>query len=131
MGAEDRVCTVHEACARLKVDAEGLGLLWDECERRGRVVKLGGGFYCGQLSLSSSSSNKSAAKLYVCNGFYLRMRNTFVRPPTNSIHWYHVEWDSTALSWADFRARWLGCTDPARAPLGSLRRTLADRWSEL
>lgn len=119
--AEDRVCNAEQACERLGVDADGLGLLWDECERQGRVVKLGGGFYCGQL-------NKS---LYVSNGFYLRLRHKFVDPPSNAVHWYNVEWDSSVLSWSDFRGQWLGCTDPARAPRGSLRRTLRDRGLEL
>ena len=35
------------------------------------------------------------------------------------------------MSWADFRGKLLGPTDPASAPEGSLRQMIYSKWSEL
>ena len=35
------------------------------------------------------------------------------------------------MSWADFRGKLLGPTDPASAPEGSLRQQIYSKWSEL
>lgn len=40
-----------------------------------------------------------------------------------SLHYYLVSWDQAKLSWADFRAKVLGATDPNDAQEGSLRNT--------
>ena len=35
------------------------------------------------------------------------------------------------MSWADFRGKLLGPTDPASAPEGSLRKEIYSKWSDL
>ena len=58
------------------------------------------------------------------------MRSGFVAPNT-SIHYYVVEFDPAKLSWADFRAKVLGPTDPKDAPDGALRGTIFKDWKAL
>ena len=64
------------------------------------------------------------------NGFFMSMRSKFT-VPGECIYHYVVEWDSSAVSWADFRGKVLGPTDPAEAPAGSLRGMIMGRWQEL
>lgn len=45
--------------------------------------------------------------------------------------YYVVEWDAGRLSWADFRARVCGATDPAEADPGSIRGGALARWESL
>ena len=43
-------------------------------------------------------------------------------------------WGTTTLrkmSWADFRGKLLGPTDPAAAPAGSLREQIYSKWEDL
>jgi hypothetical protein len=60
----------------------------------------------------------------------MKMRSGFVAPNT-SIHYYVVEFDPAKLSWADFRAKVLGPTDPKDAPDGALRGTIFKDWKAL
>jgi hypothetical protein len=48
-----------------------------------------------------------------------------------SIHYFTIEWDTTKSSWADFRGKVLGATDPTTADEGSLRREILDKYEEL
>lgn len=85
-------------------------------------VKLGGGFYCGQIEVDS-------VKYYTFNAFFMTMRGKFTAPGT-SIHYYVVEFDPKALPWADFRGKVLGPTDPNDAPADSLRGIIAKDWEK-
>merc|ERR1712222_284776 len=60
----------------------------------------------------------------------MAMRSKFTKA-NEEIYWYSVEWDSTALSWADFRGKVLGPTDPADAPKDSLRGGALANWKDL
>ena len=86
-------------------------------------VKLGGGFYCGQIEVEG-------VKNYTFNAFFMTMRGKFTAAGT-SIHYYVVEFDPTKLSWADFRGAVLGPTDPANAPADALRGIIAAGWEGL
>jgi CDGSH-type Zn-finger protein len=68
--------------------------------------------------------------LYVFNGFFMEMRSKFTDPSV-SLHYYVVEFDSSKLSWKDFRGQLLGPTDPATAPAGSLRGKINAQWESL
>ncbi len=68
--------------------------------------------------------------IFVVNGFYAAMRARYTTPGA-SIYYYTVEWESSELSWADFRSRVLGTTDPERAAAGSMRSEIAKRWESL
>jgi nucleoside diphosphate kinase len=67
---------------------------------------------------------------FVLNGFYAGMRSKFTDPAAQ-IHWYVVEFPTSALTWANFRGQILGATDPVTAESGSLRRTIFDEWKAL
>jgi hypothetical protein len=57
------------------------------------------------------------APIYTFNAFFMSMRSKFVAPDA-SIHYYVVEFPASSLSWADFRGKVLGPTDPTQAPVG-------------
>ena len=63
-------------------------------------------------------------------GFFMSMRAKFTAPGT-SIHYYVVEWDNNNQSWADFRGKVLGPTDPAEAPADSMRGLVLGGWESL
>jgi len=96
---------------------------WCKLKKAGpgkNMVKFGGGFYCGKL----------ADDTFVINGFYMSMRSVFTTPPA-TLTWYTVEWPAAHLSWADFRGKVLGATDPSTAEPGSVRRAIFDDWKSL
>jgi len=105
--------------------AEGaLDKAWDATNVAKKTrVKLGGGFYCGQIEVDG-------VKYYTFNAFFMTMRGKFTAPGT-SIHYYVVEFDPAKLSWADFRGEVLGPTDPKDAPAGALRGIIAANWQTL
>ena len=97
---------------------------WDATSDKKKTrVKLGGGFYCGQIEVDGT-------KYYTFNAFFMTMRGKFTTPGT-SIHYYVVEFDPSTLSWEDFRGKVLGPTDPKDAPAGSLRGIIAADWEKL
>jgi len=121
--AANRACNAMQACERLGVDADGLEAAWRECEPKNKVVKFGGGFYCGLVEVEGKEP------LYVFNAFFMSMRSKFIGDA--SIHYYVVEWDPKDLSWADFRGKVLGPTDPAEAPDGAIRKAILQEWRGL
>jgi hypothetical protein len=116
---ENRACNAMEACARFQCNATAL----DEAWQKAKVVKFGGGFYCGLVTIGNTS-------LYVFNAFFMTMRSKFVEPGV-SIHCYDIEWPSSKLSWSDFRNKVLGPTDPAEGPPGSLRKSILEDYETL
>ena len=117
---EGRAANAMEACQKFGCNANDLDGAWREAEAQSKVVKLGGGFYCGMLSY------KDCKPLYVFNAFFMQMRDKFVKGA--GIHVYEVEWDPAKLSWEDFRGRVLGPTDPSAAPKGSIRKTILRKY---
>lgn len=113
-----------DACAKLGVDADELSALWSESKKNNKLVKLGGGFYCGLVEKAGKEP------IYVFNAFFMSMRSQFTNPG-RSIHYYTVEWDPEKLAWEDFRGKVLGPTDPKDGPAGSLRRKIYDEWQAL
>jgi len=87
------------------------------------LVKFGGGFYCGTLEHDGTA-------YYVFNAFFMTMRSTSVKEGA-SIYYYGVEWQTKDLTWADFRGKVLGPTDPADAPKDSLRGGALADWKNL
>lgn len=117
--SENRACNALEACEKFGCSPSELNDAW----QKAHVVKFGGGFYCGLVSMNDQ-------QLYVFNAFFMSMREKFVGKGT-SIHCYVVQWNPADLSWEDFRGKLLGPTDPAEAPEGSIRKTILDTWKEL
>uniref|UniRef100_A0A7S1B8D5 Nucleoside-diphosphate kinase n=1 Tax=Corethron hystrix TaxID=216773 RepID=A0A7S1B8D5_9STRA len=114
-----KVYNAKDGAAKLGTDAAGLNEEWSKLSRGKDLIKFGGGFYCGKVG-----------DIYVMNGFYMSMRAAYTNPGEKII-WYTVSWPADALSWADFRGKVLGATDPSAAPVGSARRTILDNYEEL
>lgn len=68
--------------------------------------------------------------IFVINGFYMSMRDKYVENGA-SITYFLVEWDEGKTSWADFRGKVLGATDPVEAASGSARNTIFKDWKAL
>jgi hypothetical protein len=114
-----------DGCKALGVTATEISNLYDAAKKAGKLVKLGGGFYCGQITHKGKT-------IYVFNAFFMNMREAFTAPGLK-IHYYDVEWDAKDLSWADFRGKVLGPTDPndPKQPKDSLRGLVAADWQKL
>jgi len=108
----------------LGIDADGMDKEWAKAKKADKLVKFGGGFYCGLIEVEGKDP------LYIFNGFFMAMRSKFTAPGT-SIYYYSVEWDPAKLSWEDFRGKVLGPTDPETAPKESLRGQVFAKWEEL
>jgi len=117
---EGRAANAMQACEKFGCTAEELDAAWQGAT----LVKFGGGFYCGSVSV------KDQAPLYVFNAFFMVMRSKFVGDGV-SIHCYEVQWDPKELSWAAFRGELLGPTDPEECPEGSIRKAILDNYKEL
>lgn len=89
---EDRACNAMEACKRFSCNAAQLDEAWGKAAK---VVKFGGGFYCGLVKYKTK-------ELYVFNAFFMTMRSKFVGPD-NSIHCYEVSFSPKTVSWEAFR----------------------------
>merc|ERR1740117_1546287 len=101
-----------DAMEVLGSNVDEISQLWAQAKDNGKLVKLGGGFYCGLLE------KEGFQPIYVFNAFFMSMRNDYVAPGA-AIFWFTVEWDDAALAWADFRGKVLGPTDPNNAPADS------------
>merc|ERR1719335_60662 len=106
---EEKALNATKACEILGVDADEINTMWAAAKASKNLVKLGGGFYCAKLEKDGKGP------YYVFNGFFMTMRAGFVKEGA-SIYYYSVEWEKKHLSWADFRGKVLGPTDPAEAP---------------
>jgi len=117
---EGRAANAMQACEKFGCTADELNAAWGAA----KVVKFGGGFYCGSVSV------KEQAPLYVFNAFFMVMRSKFVGDGV-SIHCYEVQWDPKELSWESFRGQLLGPTDPKECPEGSIRKAILDKYKDL
>mmetsp|Transcript_64637 Transcript_64637/g.127789 ORF Transcript_64637/g.127789 Transcript_64637/m.127789 type:complete len:639 (+) Transcript_64637:93-2009(+) len=122
--ASGKVFNALDGCQELGIDSDGMNTAWAKAKDAGKLVKMGGGFYCGLVEIAGKEP------LYIFNGFFMAMRSKFTKPGTQ-IHYFVVEWDPKVLSWADFRGQVLGPTDPKEAPKTSLRGQILDQWQEL
>lgn len=122
--AKGVVFNALDACDKFGCTAAELSAAWAVSKKKDKLVKFGGGFYCGLVEMPGKEP------LYVFNGFFMSMRSEFTTPG-RSIHYYTVEWDESKLSWADFRGKLLGPTDPKEAPKDSLRGRILSDWQAL
>ena len=100
--AGGQVYNATEACAKLGLDGAGLGRRVGAGRRGFDLLKFGGGFYCGKVK-----------GIYVMNGFYMAMRGAYTEPG-KKIYWFTLDFPEDKLSWADFRGKVLGATNPRR-----------------
>ena len=118
------VYNAMDGCAKLDITPDELDTQWGICKKAKKLVKFGGGFYCGLIEIEGKDP------VYIFNGFFMSMRNKFTAPGL-SIYYYVVEWEAASLSWEDFRDKVLGPTDPAEAPADSLRGMVLSDWEKL
>jgi len=91
---------------------------WMEFANR---TKLAPGTYVGYFQTEGR---------YVMNAFYGSMRAVYT-DESSKIIYYCVEFKEDELSWAAFRKRIIGATDPEVAEPGSLRAEILNRWEAL
>jgi len=113
-----------DGCKELGINANALDGAWAKAKAAKKLVKFGGGFYCGLVEVDGKEP------IYIFNGFFMAMHSKFTQPGTE-IHCYTVEWDPAVLSWTLFRGQVLGPTDPADAPADSLRGRILAGWEQL
>eukprot|EP00298_Acanthocystis_sp_HF-20_P000156 c10196_g1_i1.p1 GENE.c10196_g1_i1~~c10196_g1_i1.p1 ORF type:complete len:558 (-),score=275.16 c10196_g1_i1:7-1680(-) len=113
-----------DACTALGITGDKLDELWAQCKSSKKLVKFGGGFYCGLIH------PKGKSPMYVFNGFFMSMREKYTHPDA-SVTFYIVEWNPKTMSWTQFRSEFLGCTDPSEAVQNSLRSYIKQNWEEL
>jgi nucleoside diphosphate kinase len=119
-----KVFNAMDGCAHLGIDADALDKAWGISKKAKKLVKFGGGFYCGLVEIEGKEP------VYIFNGFFMSMRSKFT-VPGESIYYFTVEYDSATLAWADFRGKVLGPTDPAEAPEDSLRGMILKDYKDL
>ncbi|KAL7563468.1 hypothetical protein ACA910_004653 [Epithemia clementina (nom. ined.)] len=119
-----KVYNAKDAAEQFHLTSAQINDFWSQLKPGQNLIKFGGGFYCGKLTVNKKQD------IYVMNGFYMAMRAAYCNPG-EKIVWYTVSWPSDALSWQDFRAQVLGSTNPAQAPKHSIRRQILDRYKEL
>jgi len=113
------VLNLRTAMEKFDCTPEELDAEWDTLELGKGKLKFGGGFYCGKMWGH-----------YVINGFYIALQNMYAKPETQ-VTWFVVKWSPEDLSWKEFRENLVGEVDPAKAPVGSLRRDVYDAWREM
>eukprot|EP00930_Biecheleria_cincta_P042403 TRINITY_DN29180_c0_g1_i1.p1 TRINITY_DN29180_c0_g1~~TRINITY_DN29180_c0_g1_i1.p1 ORF type:complete len:832 (+),score=179.22 TRINITY_DN29180_c0_g1_i1:30-2498(+) len=123
------VINALDMCRKLGIDGEELAARWNAAKDARKLIKFGGGFYCGQVS-AALPKQSIQGELYVINGFYMAMRDLYTVAPA-SIHYFDVEWDRDQLTWSEFRQSILGATDPSVAAPGSLRNLVKEQWETL
>ena len=119
--AENRAFNAIDCAEALGCSPKELDEKWVATKGNGRV-KLGGGFYCALIDPEK--------KIYTFNAFFMAMRKRFTAPGS-SIHYFTIEFNPAKLSWAEFRGKVLGPTDPATAPEDSLRGIIHADWKKL
>jgi hypothetical protein len=66
--------------------------------------------------LNKKKNKKKVDGIFVINGFYMSMRNTYTTPPAK-IHYYTVQWPTDALAWKSFRVCFFFLCSCRSAPL--------------
>eukprot|EP00931_Biecheleriopsis_adriatica_P021647 TRINITY_DN140_c0_g1_i3.p1 TRINITY_DN140_c0_g1~~TRINITY_DN140_c0_g1_i3.p1 ORF type:complete len:343 (-),score=85.44 TRINITY_DN140_c0_g1_i3:423-1391(-) len=122
--ASGKVFNAMDGCKHLGIDADALDAAWAKAKKADKLIKFGGGFYCGLVEIEGKDP------VYIFNGFFMSMRSKFTKPGTE-IYYFSVEWDPQTLPWEDFRGKVLGPTDPETAPADSLRGQILAKWEEL
>mmetsp|Transcript_24058 Transcript_24058/g.68438 ORF Transcript_24058/g.68438 Transcript_24058/m.68438 type:complete len:321 (+) Transcript_24058:117-1079(+) len=117
--SQGAVFNAMQGAEALGITPEELGARWGTLSKGVDMLKFGGGFYCGKIE-----------DVFIINGFYMNMRSKFTTPGT-CIYYFETEWPAQSLSWADFRGKVLGGTDPKIATPGSLRSRIYKDWQAL
>ena len=72
--ANGNVYNAMDGCATLGITADELDAQWGICKKAKKLVKFGGGFYCGLIEMEGKDP------VYIFNGFFMSMRTKFTAP---------------------------------------------------
>ena len=125
--AQKKLMTMAQAldvCPAL--DEESIADLHEKAEV---VHKIRKGLYITRLDELPKRSRRKAP-LYVINAFTGAMRNAY-HAKNAVVNYMVVEWESSALSWADFQTEVIGSGNPPEALPGSIRRSISMEWEKL
>lgn len=64
-----KVLNALDGCAALGIDADEMDKQWGVCKKAKKLIKFGGGFYCGLIEIEGKEP------VYVFNGFFMSMRS--------------------------------------------------------
>ena len=125
---EGRVYNCVDAFNFLKCSNEDMSRAWSIAMKKKKTIKLGKGLYCGFID-----GFKGFPSIYVINGFFKSMRNSYISP-NSSIHYYCLEWESgphnNYFGNEGFNIL-IGDRDPAYASPHSIRGLLNTNWRSL
>uniref|UniRef100_A0A7S3LIH5 Nucleoside diphosphate kinase-like domain-containing protein n=1 Tax=Aplanochytrium stocchinoi TaxID=215587 RepID=A0A7S3LIH5_9STRA len=99
---------------------------WDHEE----TIKVRMGTGTKVAKLVNADAKHDRKHHYVINGFYLAMRERFVKENA-LVHFFTVEFDENKISWSCFRNEIIGGTDPSKAMKGSIRNLIYEDWERL
>mmetsp|Transcript_24274 Transcript_24274/g.31605 ORF Transcript_24274/g.31605 Transcript_24274/m.31605 type:complete len:450 (+) Transcript_24274:60-1409(+) len=112
------IYSASDAAVFLGVDGVALASLWREIPSK-EIVKLDQGFYCGKIMTGINT-------IYVINGFYLELRQTYVNVP--KLTWFSLKLPDS-MSWTKFIKQVVGSPDSSTSPEASIRKVLFDKFS--
>ncbi len=76
--AQKKVFNAKQACEKTGLSPDELNAEWAKAKKAGKLVKFGGGFYCGLINTIPGQGD-----MYVFNGFFMTMRQgTMIEPLT-------------------------------------------------
>ena len=79
-----KVFNAMDGCKHLGIDAAQLDVAWGKAKDAKKLVKFGGGFYCGLVEVEGKDP------VYIFNGFFMSMRSKFT-VPSAEIYFFSVE----------------------------------------
>lgn len=127
-----QLSNARDACEFLDVTATKLHFLC--LHSKLSTVRLRRGLYVSCLDASSTGDvdlkRKLQLPIYVINGFYGSMKESF-EAPTTRISYMLVEWDSSRLSWRDMMQQVIGDRVPSLAVKTSIRGVAYSEWQSL
>ena len=127
---EKRIYNALEVLSAFGCTTHDLNILWmDEenfkRESMKRVVQFASHYHCANLCICGEN-------VYVINGFYMALRESYMTKDNNSIHAFVVQWDASSLKWKDFRKKVVGIeNNPSESEVGSLRQLIYEKYEEL
>eukprot|EP00388_Colpodella_angusta_P039746 GDKK01048253.1.p1 GENE.GDKK01048253.1~~GDKK01048253.1.p1 ORF type:complete len:962 (+),score=100.01 GDKK01048253.1:1-2886(+) len=119
------------------VYAKQISLIEDSMEAEKAAQALNAQLKAGEASEGALVAPVAVATLHlntfiVINGFYPKLKESYTSVPHGpAITWYVLSWPERKLSWADFRGKFIGPTNPLQAPTGSLRGGMYTNWRDL
>jgi hypothetical protein len=118
----------------LCMDVDKLFALWSTSDN---VITLRKGLICAKVSVPNpnpsarlSGGSDATLVVYLINGFYGALRNSFIFPGS-SCNYMVIEWDETQMSWSHLVSDVIGHRDPDLVNPTSIRGCLYEQWKDL